>query len=66
MSEEGEEFDREMDEVRHKALLEGRAICADCGMPQPDDGALHFDGCPGHDSRFCLVCKKAYEDSGGI
>lgn len=46
-----------------RALRENRAICADCGMPQPDDGSLHMEECPGHDSRFCVVCQEVYEDS---
>jgi len=56
VSEDGEEFDREMDAVRPKAQREGRTIRADCGMPQPDEGSLHFDGCPGHDPKYCNVC----------
>jgi len=60
MSEEFDEegFDREMDEVRHKALREKRTICADCGMPQPDEGALHLDGYPCHKPEYCNVCKE--------
>jgi len=53
---EDKEFDKEMEEVRHKAQREGRTICADCGMPQPNEGALHFDYCPGHNPKYCNVC----------
>lgn len=39
-----------------------RTICADCGMPQPDDPnkeSLHLEECPAHNEKFCIVCKKA-------
>ena len=39
-----------------------RDICADCGMPQPDEGSLHMEECPGHNPDYCVVCKE--EDDG--
>lgn len=35
-----------------------RTICADCGVPQPDEGSLHLENCPAHNKRFCIVCRK--------
>jgi len=35
-----------------------RTICADCGMPQPDEDSLHLEHCPAHNSKFCIVCLK--------
>jgi len=33
-----------------------QAVCADCGIPQPDEGSLHLEQCPGHNPDYCVVC----------
>jgi len=41
-----------------------RTICADCGIPQPDNGSLHLEGCPAHNPRFCVVCLRRGKGQG--
>ena len=39
----------------HRAELEGRAVCVDCGRPIGDDGRFHSDGL-GEPLPYCRLC----------